>query len=116
MAQFLAAAYTLSPNSDRTGIRLRGPAIQRLNGLAESIISEGVVAGAIQVPGEGRRIGDHQAPAAEPLAPPPGHEGAARSMEVALKSCGVEPAAVSNGDANGDWATIAKNGAWTQEL
>jgi antagonist of KipI len=56
MAQFLAAVYTLSPHSDRTGIRLSGPVIQRLEGLTESIISEGVVAGAIQVPGDGQPI------------------------------------------------------------
>lgn len=56
MAQFLAAAYTLSPHSDRTGIRLSGPVIQSLEGLTESIVSEGVVAGAIQVPGDGQPI------------------------------------------------------------
>jgi 3-oxoacyl-[acyl-carrier-protein] synthase II len=34
-------------------------------------------------------------------APPPGHEGAARSMEVALKSCGMDPAAVGYINAHG---------------
>jgi antagonist of KipI len=53
---FLAAAYAVSPHSDRTGIRLNGPVIQRLDGLGESIISEGVVAGAIQIPGDGQPI------------------------------------------------------------
>jgi antagonist of KipI len=55
-ADFLAGSYAVSPYSDRTGIRLIGPAIQRLEGLTESIISEGVVAGAIQVPGDGQPI------------------------------------------------------------
>ena len=34
-------------------------------------------------------------------APPPGHAGAARSMEVALKSCGMDPAAVGYINAHG---------------
>lgn len=34
-------------------------------------------------------------------APPPGHEGAARSMEIALQSCGMEPAAVGYINAHG---------------
>jgi len=49
-------AYTVSPQSDRTGIRLSGPPIAHRKGLAESIISEGVVAGAIQVPGDRQPI------------------------------------------------------------
>jgi antagonist of KipI len=55
-AAFLAESYAVSPHSDRTGIRLNGPTIHRLDGFAESIISEGVVAGAIQVPGDGQPI------------------------------------------------------------
>ena len=46
----------MSPDSDRTGIRLKGPAVTRQPGLPESIISEGVIAGAIQVPGDGQPI------------------------------------------------------------
>jgi 3-oxoacyl-[acyl-carrier-protein] synthase II len=34
-------------------------------------------------------------------APPPGHEGAARSMEIALKSCGMEPSDVGYINAHG---------------
>jgi 3-oxoacyl-[acyl-carrier-protein] synthase II len=34
-------------------------------------------------------------------APPPGHEGAARSMEIALRSCGMEPSAVGYINAHG---------------
>jgi 3-oxoacyl-[acyl-carrier-protein] synthase II len=34
-------------------------------------------------------------------APPPGHEGAARSMQVALKSCGMDPGAVGYINAHG---------------
>jgi biotin-dependent carboxylase-like uncharacterized protein len=56
MESFLAATYGVSPHSGRTGIRLNGPAIQKLGGLGESILSEGVVAGAIQVPGDGQPI------------------------------------------------------------
>jgi allophanate hydrolase subunit 2 len=38
------------------GIRLAGPRIERKEGLPESIISEGVVSGTIQVPGDAQPI------------------------------------------------------------
>ena len=53
---FAAATFSVSPDSDRTGIRLKGPAIARKPGLEESIISEGILSGAIQVPGDGQPI------------------------------------------------------------
>jgi biotin-dependent carboxylase-like uncharacterized protein len=53
---FVTASFSVSPDSDRTGIRLRGPAVTRKPGLQESIISEGIVSGAIQVPGDGQPI------------------------------------------------------------
>jgi antagonist of KipI len=53
---FLNAAYKMSPESDRTGIRLQGPAVQRRAQIEESIISEGVVCGSIQIPGDGKPI------------------------------------------------------------
>jgi len=56
MELFLSSTYSVTQHSDRTGIRLEGPLLHRKNGLAESIISEGVVPGAIQVPGDGRPI------------------------------------------------------------
>ena len=46
----------MSPDSDRTGIRLQGPEIQPKSGVAESIISEGVISGSIQIPGDGKPI------------------------------------------------------------
>ena len=52
----LDSAYQASSDSDRTGIRLQGPRIQRKSDVAESIISEGVIPGAIQVPGDGKPI------------------------------------------------------------
>lgn len=48
--------YTVSPLSDRTGIRLSGEFIESRSDVAESIISEGVISGAIQVPGDGQPI------------------------------------------------------------
>ena len=48
---FLDAAYTISPQSDRTGYRLQGPAVEH-SGRAD-IVSEGVPLGAIQVAGDG---------------------------------------------------------------
>jgi antagonist of KipI len=53
---FVTASFSVSPDSDRTGIRLKGPVIHRTVGLDESIISEGIVSGAIQVPGDGQPI------------------------------------------------------------
>lgn len=53
---FAEAAFVVSPDSDRTGIRLKGPVVTRLTGLEESIISEGILSGAIQVPGDGQPI------------------------------------------------------------
>ena len=48
---FLDAAYTISPQSDRTGYRLQGPAVEH-SGRAD-IVSEGVPLGAVQVAGDG---------------------------------------------------------------
>ncbi len=56
MQTFATAVFTVSPDSDRTGIRLKGPVIARKPGMEESIISEGILSGAIQVPGDGQPI------------------------------------------------------------
>jgi biotin-dependent carboxylase-like uncharacterized protein len=53
---FTRTLYRVSPQSDRTGIRLDGPAIQRKANTAESIVSEGLISGCIQVPGDGKPI------------------------------------------------------------
>jgi antagonist of KipI len=53
---FVTATFSVSPDSDRTGIRLKGPSVSRKPGLEESIISEGILSGAIQVPGDGQPI------------------------------------------------------------
>jgi antagonist of KipI len=53
---FLDSSFTVSSQSDRTGLRLSGPAVHRKKNLGDSIISEGIVPGAIQVPGDGQPI------------------------------------------------------------
>jgi len=53
---FLHGVFAVSSQSDRTGIRLEGPVIQRRFQVPESIVSEGLVAGALQVPGDGQPI------------------------------------------------------------
>ena len=53
---FVNSQFTVSPQSDRAGIRLNGPLIQRKSNAAESIISEGIISGSIQVPGDGQPI------------------------------------------------------------
>jgi allophanate hydrolase subunit 2 len=46
----------MSQNSDRTGIRLEGPEIRCKPDVDASIVSEGVIAGSIQIPGDGKPI------------------------------------------------------------
>ncbi|MEN8758147.1 MAG: biotin-dependent carboxyltransferase family protein [Desulfobacterales bacterium] len=53
---FLNSDYRVSAHSDRTGIRLLGAQISAEEGRAESILSEGVVAGTVQIPGDGQPI------------------------------------------------------------
>ncbi len=53
---FLGTLYKAGLQSNHFGIRLEGPVLAKKEGLSESIISEGVVPGAIQVPGNGQPI------------------------------------------------------------
>lgn len=53
---FYSTPYQVTPQCDRMGIRLEGPKIERQPDVEESIISEGVISGAIQVPGDGKPI------------------------------------------------------------
>ena len=51
---FLESVYTVSPASDRMGMRLAGPALEHAKGY--NIVSDGTAAGSIQVPGNGLPI------------------------------------------------------------
>jgi KipI family sensor histidine kinase inhibitor len=51
---FLCSAFTVSPESNRVGLRLTGPALHPVD--SADIVSEGIVTGAIQVTGEGQPI------------------------------------------------------------
>ncbi|MGD9956922.1 MAG: biotin-dependent carboxyltransferase family protein [Candidatus Nanopelagicales bacterium] len=51
----LATAWTVTPQSDRIGVRLDGPALERALGRGE-LPSEPVVTGALQVPPDGRPV------------------------------------------------------------
>jgi antagonist of KipI len=53
---FCSSPYQVTPQCDRMGVRLKGPKIERRSDVEESIISEGLLAGAIQVPGDGNPI------------------------------------------------------------
>ena len=55
-ASFLSAAYQMSSDSDRTGIRLEGTLIRTKPDIQASIISEGVITGSVQIPGDGKPI------------------------------------------------------------
>jgi biotin-dependent carboxylase-like uncharacterized protein len=54
--RFLNSIYQVSPKSDRTGIRLQGPPLTVKEDQPESIISEGIISGAVQIPGDGQPI------------------------------------------------------------
>jgi len=56
LSTFRQSAYRVTEQLDRTGIRLEGPLIKEKVALEKSIISEGVVSGAIQIPGDGQPI------------------------------------------------------------
>jgi biotin-dependent carboxylase-like uncharacterized protein len=51
---FLEGHYEVTPQADRMGYRLRGPAIAHARG--HDIVSDGIPLGGIQVPGEGQPI------------------------------------------------------------
>lgn len=53
-AAFGATTWQLSPQSDRMGYRLTGPALTHARG--HDIVSDGIACGAIQVPGDGQPI------------------------------------------------------------
>jgi len=55
-AVLVESLFEVTPTSDRTGIRLSGPPIHKREGIDESIISEGVVPGSIQIPGDAQPI------------------------------------------------------------
>jgi biotin-dependent carboxylase-like uncharacterized protein len=54
--QFYETTYTVSGKTDRTGVRLEGPAVEKKADAPDSILSEGILSGAIQIPGDGRPI------------------------------------------------------------
>jgi biotin-dependent carboxylase-like uncharacterized protein len=54
IAALLSATYTVTPASDRMGMRLAGPAIEHAKGY--NIVSDGIAPGSIQVPGNGLPI------------------------------------------------------------
>jgi biotin-dependent carboxylase-like uncharacterized protein len=53
---FYSSSYQVTPQCDRMGVRLEGPKIERRSDVKESIISEGLLPGAVQVPGNGKPI------------------------------------------------------------
>jgi len=56
MKTFSSSLYRVTPQCDRMGLRLDGPQIERQPDVEESIISEGLIPGSIQVPGDGKPI------------------------------------------------------------
>jgi biotin-dependent carboxylase-like uncharacterized protein len=51
---FLESPYEVLPQSDRMGVRLKGPRIKHARG--HDIISDGIALGSVQVPGDGQPI------------------------------------------------------------
>jgi allophanate hydrolase subunit 2 len=56
LATLGSASYQVSPTSDRTGLRLSGPALGRAPGRAGELPSEGMAAGSLQVTHDGQPI------------------------------------------------------------
>jgi allophanate hydrolase subunit 2 len=54
LERFFGEAWTVGPASDRVGCRLRGPHLDHVG--PTEILSDGMVAGAIQVPPDGQPI------------------------------------------------------------
>lgn len=54
--RFYTSPFHLTPKADRTGCRLKGPAIKMQHGFKESIISEAIMAGSVQIPADGQPI------------------------------------------------------------
>jgi biotin-dependent carboxylase-like uncharacterized protein len=54
VAAFLGGVYEVTPQADRMGYRLAGPAVEHARG--HDIVSDGIPLGGIQVPGEGQPI------------------------------------------------------------
>ena len=54
IATLLSATFTVSPQADRMGVRLTGPRLEHAKGF--NIVSDGIVTGHIQVPGDGQPI------------------------------------------------------------
>src|SRR5205823_2012009 len=52
--QFFAVEWTVSPQSDRRGLRLQGPPLRHLR--RADIAPEGTAPGSVQVPGDGQPI------------------------------------------------------------
>ena len=53
---FQSSSYHVMAQCDRMGIRLEGPKIERRSDVEESIISESLIPGSIQVPGDGKPL------------------------------------------------------------
>ena len=56
LSLFLTTAYRVTTDCDRMGMRLDGPALPFASGRSGDILSDGIVPGAVQVPGSGQPI------------------------------------------------------------
>jgi len=54
--RFFGATFTVSPRSDRMGLRLDGPVVERDADAPTGIVSDPVVPGNVQIPGDGQPI------------------------------------------------------------
>lgn len=61
LAAFFSGLYTVTPDANRMGVKLRGPAVEMKHG--SDILSDGIVEGSVQIAADGQPIlmlGDHQ--------------------------------------------------------
>jgi KipI family sensor histidine kinase inhibitor len=84
LERLAAAEFVVNPTSDRTGIRLDGPAVERAN--PSEVPSQGMVPGAIQIPPDGKPIvlmRNHPSTGGYPVAAVVGEAGVDRLAQAA---------------------------------
>ncbi len=56
LKDFFSSEFVLTPEVDRMGARLQGPRIEHINSSARDIVSDAILPGSVQIPGNGQPI------------------------------------------------------------
>jgi biotin-dependent carboxylase-like uncharacterized protein len=113
LTTLLQSTYTVSPLSDRMGMRLEGPRLEHTKGF--DIVSDGIAPGAIQVPGTGLPIvlladrqstGGYPKPAAVISADLPALGRLTPGQKVAFEAVTIEAAEAARAQLEADIAVL----------